>query len=57
VIARLALGLGAVAVGALLVASRCKLGIHRYRQQFVGDSWNPDAYVKCCVRCGQEPTS
>lgn len=51
VIALLAAGLGIAAI-----ALRCQLGIHRYRSQFVGDSWNPDAYVSACTRCGQEPS-
>jgi hypothetical protein len=39
----------------------CKLGAHKPGWVFVGDSWNPDLYVKVCTRCGDElydgPTS
>jgi hypothetical protein len=27
---------------------------HKYRWQFVGDSWNPDVYILTCKTCGQE---
>ena len=51
-IARLALGLGALGLLVTTLALRCRMGWHTYGWQFVGDSWNPDAYTRVCIRCG-----
>ena len=47
--------LGVAGLSIAVLALRCKLGIHSWGWQFVGDSWNPDAYVRVCARCGVEP--
>lgn len=34
----------------------CWLGFHPFKAwAFVGDSWNPNLYVKVCRFCGEEP--
>lgn len=46
--------LGGLALTLGFMALRCRLGVHSYGWQFVGDSWNPDLYVRVCRRCGEE---
>lgn len=33
----------------------CLVGLHPRRGwQFVGDSWNPDLYIRVCLECGRQ---
>lgn len=33
----------------------CLIGLHPRRGwQFVGDSWNPDLYIRVCRECGHQ---
>lgn len=32
----------------------CRIGLHRRGWMFVGSSWQPNDYVRVCVRCGCE---
>jgi hypothetical protein len=51
--ALIAIGAGGLVLAFL--ALRCRLGVHGpARMEFVGDSWNPDLYIRACARCGHD---
>jgi hypothetical protein len=54
-IAKVAVALGAAALGVAVIALRCQLGLHSWHEEYVGTS-DYEAWVTCCSRCGKEPS-